>query len=774
MATQQHWTGSEFDKIVGSRLRTLHPAVVSRRDAIATALTPYERGSCEDNSWTTKYAPSHAEEVLQNDNRAMALYDWLRALTVSAMQKHAAEAKKADRLSDAEKAKKTQKKKARRKAQDDLCGFIAHDDSEDEVPAYQQILQQMGSSDDELAISITTVPSQAIQAPLRKAMLVTGPPGCGKTAAVYAAAEELDFEVFEVNCGTRRSGKDLLERVGDMAQNHLVQLGSKLDGTPSVTVATDEVTTGTPTVDAAKQTTMASFFGVKQTAQQTQHTAGNGMARDVQAASLSSSQTSQSEAQPSTQKHKQSLILLDDVDVLFDEDKQFWSGVSALLEHSKRPIVMTCTDESLVPLDDLDLQAVLELEPAASETVADYCLAIAAQEGHLLKHADIVSLYMSCGKDLRKTLTTLNFWCQMALGSEKAGLDWRPNFRRSLASELERTDMTRTISDGTFVLGQETLDSGLMALTYDLETRSHLREDYLQQSGIGVIDWEEAELLDMDSTGRDGRYAPTIADLQKAAEARSCLDVFCGQTLTEPLHDRLDTEYPTLSTQHMSNYTEAYPVLQADPIVDFSDLTSGIGAACSVLIDELFSSKRQETECDNIMRHAMRRASHSRDAPLCRADFQSALEPLSQADPTKFYGLAGRRAMSLDREIQVMAEDVAPYVRAIVRHDEQDAKRRYEWLREEAGNNPKRRMTRVALAAAAGTDGGGGLLSRRSAYFTRHQDLVPLVLETASQSWQDALRLYMQALPPVEVVPVRPVLQREYEWVVSTQEDFEE
>lgn len=40
-----------------------------------------------------------------------------------------------------------------------------------------------------------------------------------------------------------------------------------------------------------------------------------------------------------------SRILFDDVDVIFEEDGGFWQALSSLIEHTKRPIILTATDQ---------------------------------------------------------------------------------------------------------------------------------------------------------------------------------------------------------------------------------------------------------------------------------------------------------------------------------------------------------------------------------------------------------------------------------------------
>ena len=54
-------------------------------------------------------------------------------------------------------------------------------------------------------------------------------------------------------------------------------------------------------------------------------------------------------------KGRKGLICFEEVDVLYEEDKSFWSGVNNLVEKSRRPVILTCNGNCLslgLPIDD--------------------------------------------------------------------------------------------------------------------------------------------------------------------------------------------------------------------------------------------------------------------------------------------------------------------------------------------------------------------------------------------------------------------------------------
>ncbi|KAJ8904895.1 hypothetical protein NDN08_001409 [Rhodosorus marinus] len=61
------------------------------------------------------------------------------------------------------------------------------------------------------------------------ALVLSGPPGCGKTASVYAVAGQLGFVVHEINAGICRTGKRILAEVSEVTSTEAIRSGSEIN-----------------------------------------------------------------------------------------------------------------------------------------------------------------------------------------------------------------------------------------------------------------------------------------------------------------------------------------------------------------------------------------------------------------------------------------------------------------------------------------------------------------------------------------------------------------
>jgi hypothetical protein len=101
-------------------------------------------------------------------------------------------------------------------------------------------------------------------------------------------AEEMGYQVFEISPGSRRGGREIFEAVGEVGQSELVTKHKAINTAPDLLSPVED------TLENIK-------------------------------------------------KGRKGLICFEEVDVLYEEDKSFWSGVSNLVEKSsRRPIILTC------------------------------------------------------------------------------------------------------------------------------------------------------------------------------------------------------------------------------------------------------------------------------------------------------------------------------------------------------------------------------------------------------------------------------------------------
>ncbi|KAI9478367.1 MAG: hypothetical protein EXX96DRAFT_570574 [Benjaminiella poitrasii] len=267
--------------------------------------------------------------------------------------------------------------------------------------------------------------------PLCNLMLFVGKNGLGKTAAVYTAAKETGYSVFEINSSSRRTGKDVTDYVGEMLASHHVQF----DGQKKRKIVEGERIIMRDTVIKKKPKTIdiAQHFKKllhvsQQTEEDEEHENDSKKGEQLKA---DADQVMTEAVKPNIQnffkkmeeknkikreeetKHeepKQSLVLLEEVDILFEEDKGFWSAVIELSQKSKRPIIMTCNDESQIPFEHLYLQSIIYFEKPEKASLVPYFQLICYSENYVVDQGDIQYLCELYDYNTRQIIDTLQFW----------------------------------------------------------------------------------------------------------------------------------------------------------------------------------------------------------------------------------------------------------------------------------------------------------------------------------------------------------------------------
>ncbi|KAF5370109.1 hypothetical protein D9758_001044 [Tetrapyrgos nigripes] len=362
--------------------------------------------------WTDKWRPTRADYVLGNEDLAIYLRDWLCALELQLQgpsstsggttRGKASRGKKGTKRQRVVRAVDKRAARKKRRLDSDEDDWIVYSDEiieeeieEEEVYVNRRSrLYRRGSrgSPDFLSQESGAKPKIPIQHTfknhLTNTILLTGGNGIGKTAAVYACAEELDWDVFEVYPGIgKRNGANLESLVGEVGRNHLVQ------GKASV---------------GSKTSLRAMLLGKPRTDSTTL------VPEDCQSVS------SHSDEDDSSVAVRQSCILLEEVDILYKEDANFWPTVVNIIKDCRRPVILTCNDPALIPLGDLPLQTQLDFQPCPPPIAVSYLQSICRAEGYMVQrelisqlHHNLTSVDGSRCSDLRRIIHCLQLWCPM-------------------------------------------------------------------------------------------------------------------------------------------------------------------------------------------------------------------------------------------------------------------------------------------------------------------------------------------------------------------------
>ncbi|OJD30719.1 p-loop containing nucleoside triphosphate hydrolase protein [Diplodia corticola] len=748
LSFQQHTFGSEAE--LGDQFaldgKLVHPALADLFDGIPDELTPFDKGHCETMSWTQKYAPKHSFNVLGSTTEVSVLRRWLQALKVNSVGGALKDPGTKSKKGGATKPPKKKRKK------DELDDFIV--DDEDVLDDLDELTdpEETPAPDASHAVRKSMVrfggdvPTLGGGKKLHNLLLLSGPHGSGKTAAVYAVAKELGFEVFEINPGSRRSGKDVLEKIGDMTENHLVQRHTQEQpDTAAVDSDTERLTNAVQKdIESGRQKSMSSFF--KPTAQ------SQAKPKTLPKKKVTAKTTQEKEQPPlikPRQNQKQSLILLEEVDVLFEDDKNFWQTVEHLALNSRRPVIMTCTDERLFHVSKDSLHAILRMSPASTDLAADYLLLLAAKEGHLLSRKTVSSLYESKSHDLRATITELDFWCQMAVGDRKGGLEWMYQRWPPGKDVDEHGKVLRVASKGTYQAGMGWIERDVLL------DENHIGFDREYELMLEMVESWNIEPETFSSVvvpdhpmGTEQTHAEAnlraLQDMDRLIDLSSAVDVYCRVDVPTRSRIPMDPTQPLLPEKARTDYIDGYDFLQADTLADFTNfdthlaVSSHLAARRYVLASSTIPlAAPAALDERNIDKTILDHITSSRQPQsLTRADFY-VFDPLAEPPSAALNSTVSAgsvTASSFDRTFRLLAEELAPYVRNIAAHDIhlENERLRISNLLSAGGGKPKR--LRTTRAARSALEGGRRENTRRERWFDKSLNLAA-VLKTAGKEW---------------------------------------
>lgn len=749
---QRHFeSGKNLQARISTELKTIrrnngpsktHPAITFAHDSIRTGLSAFDMSTCETTAWAQKYAPSSAERVLQSGREAELLRSWLENLKVLSVDTGGTDSGTKPKAVALVKGKGKRKKK--------LDGFIvSSDDEADELGEISDVEEDWGANRIHGSAKKTFIRPGSSRQKSRdggrftNAVVLSGPHGCGKTASIYAIAKELDFEIFEINSGARRNGKDIMEKVGDMTRNHLVQHQHKDDTPQEEEVSEDEVERD---LKSGKQGRMTAFF--KPNAAAPQKSVKKSVKKPIKKPTESLT-TNESKKSPKSQK--QSLILLEEVDVLYEEDKQFWATIISMISQSKRPFIMTCNDEAQVPLQSLNLHGIFRFSSPPKDLAVDYLLLIAANEGHALRRPAIEALYDSRKHDLRASITELNYWCQIGVGDVQGGFNWfYPRWPKGSDID-EEGHAIRVVSQDTYQPGMGWLsrDSAINNLSSQ-SCQEELRRQVFQHwsldayelgSNCGFSSWATAATNQRLSKKERLTLLEAVDSFSSFA---SDADIGVADFSAIPTKSSMDASIPSLSSKAREDFIIGRQLIEASPLVRYDTMRFDIATSLKDLSRALLGGAQpihgapdifkplDEVKATSILTEHFDESLYV-EPPIARLDFSCAFDPIAASEKTMAAGYLDPSVF--DGTMKTISLDIAPYVRSIVAYDQRLQRQRLarSSLLSEGGQPGKKRM-RTTRSSYSALEGGSRASARRDKYFSA--DVNPhLVLRTGGKGW---------------------------------------
>ncbi|KFV02903.1 ATPase family AAA domain-containing protein 5, partial [Tauraco erythrolophus] len=357
----------------------------------------------EDMLWTEKYQPQDSSELVGNKKEIERLHSWLKEWK-----------KRADW-----EEKRNQKGEKEDKEHEDSLDSLDFKDNRSDITE---------------------------ETSLCNTVLITGPPGVGKTAAVYACAQELGFKIFEVNASCQRSGRQILSQLKEATQSHQVDKKGVNAHKPcffnscSSTKSPKKVYSPKKVISPRKPPlspkgaglkrslppkTLANYFKISSkckgndgavTSQGKKKGTTQNLLEEKKGAQIKS--INEVEGGEHNRKSATSLILFEEVDIIFDEDAGFLSAIKTFMATAKRPVILTTNDPTFSLMFDGYFEEINFKTPSLMNA-ASYLQALCLAENLRTDVKDLAALLTTNNCDIRQSVLYLQFWVRSGGGCLK-------------------------------------------------------------------------------------------------------------------------------------------------------------------------------------------------------------------------------------------------------------------------------------------------------------------------------------------------------------------
>ncbi|XP_039015573.1 ATPase family AAA domain-containing protein 5-like [Hibiscus syriacus] len=306
----------------------------------------------DSSLWTDKYQPKSASEVCGNTESVKFMSEWLRLWHERRFQaiKASNNIDKGNLLED-----------------DDYCGS----DFDSENIDGENILKNV--------------------------LLVTGPIGSGKSAAIQACAKEQGFKVLESNASDCRNGVVVKQKFGEALESCCLtgSVENQVDSLSKHVMKSAEILSNGDAVQEVDNEVIE-LIPVPDTEDTSD---GHGAPEKCV---FNGSETGFGQAK---------LILFEDVDINFPEDRGFISAIQQIAEKAKGPVILTSNSTKLILPDNMGRLELCFTMPSPEELLHHLYMVCEAERASIQPHL-LKQLIKCCQNDIRKTIMHLQFWCQ--------------------------------------------------------------------------------------------------------------------------------------------------------------------------------------------------------------------------------------------------------------------------------------------------------------------------------------------------------------------------